>query len=338
MRDPAMHRAIWIVCAAILIVPPVSAQELKLRHTFEWQDKPIDAVALSADGSTLAAAMRNVDTKTWKRWTEYAVWNTATKKTIASFHGLAEGTSSMALSSDGNLLVSSTYDGKTLLWSMKQMDERNMPNLKGTLPTIAFSSDGKRMAAVTSSTIMRATYHGDNPESLPFRGRHAHRAFSPDLGLLACAFHQDIDLIDTATGKLQSVLPDHPGSVRHFTFSGDGKVIAAIISRLDENGYDSEVFVWDVAKRSIKARLTGLGWCVTVTANDDGSRLILIADKKLQAMNPELKVMDVATGMVTSTVHFERQRHPRALTSSRDGKRIAVACEDGSVRLYDLQP
>jgi hypothetical protein len=77
---------------------------------------------------------------------------------------------------------------------------------------------------------------------------------------LACACHRDVDLVDMATGKLVGILPDHAGPVQ-FIASGDGNTAAAIVTKLDDNGCDSEVVVWDVRKRAERARLRDLGYC-----------------------------------------------------------------------------
>ena len=191
-----MYSRSWLICfLAIMIAPsPATCQQVTRRHAFKAFDTA-PLVALSADGKTVAAAARGVDTKTWKRWTDFGIWDFASHEKRTSFKFEVDEMSTIALSPDGGLLVSSTHDGKSRLWSLKEDRERNFVNIKGSGANFAFSADGKRLAGVSSTNILNTNKHGENPDWIPYRGRYGPHTFSPDLRYLASACHQDVDLL-----------------------------------------------------------------------------------------------------------------------------------------------
>jgi WD40 repeat protein len=324
--------------AAFLLAGHVAqAQVLERRHIFKVFDKPVNQVAVSADGKTVAAALNRVDTTNWKRWTELRVWDTRSHKELASFQGHTDDSEALALSPQGDMLASCTPRGETLLRSIKDGRERTYSNLGGLGATLRFSDDGSRLGNASEKGITLAAAPGDELKTIKYRGRLSLRTFSPDLRFLACACHQDVDLLDTATGKLHTTLPDHPGSVAFIAFSGDGKTVAAIAGTFDGEVYDSQIFVWDLSKQSVRARLKSLGFCTSLGIGSDGKFVVVITDKQLRAFAHELKAIDTSSGKTTSSIRFEPNQTPQCQAFSRDCRVIAVGCHDGSVQLFEVK-
>lgn len=324
------------IIAFVLATQIVQAQVLERRHVFKAFDKPVDQVAVSADGKTVAAALNQVDTMNGKRWAEFRVWDTAAQKELASIRGSTSESAALALSPRGDLLASSTFRGQLYLRSIPDQKER-IHNIGWVRGPLRFSDDGSRLGAASERTILQVPVVGDEPKVVQYRGRLGSRAFSPDLRFLACAFHQDVDLLDTETGKLHATLPDHPGSVRFIAFSGDGRTVAAVTSTFDEGGYGSEILAWDLAKQSVRARLKSLGFCTSVGVSRDGAFVVVITDKALRAYAHELKVIDVSSGKTNSSVRFDRSQTPRCQAFSWDCTVVAVGCHDGSVQLFTVK-
>jgi WD40 repeat protein len=333
----SMTRWLGGLTALLLAAQMVQAQVLERRHVIKAFDKPVNQVAVSADGKTVAAARNHVDTKNGQRWTEFRVWDARTHKELASWRGHTDDSAALALSPGGDLLASRTLQGQALLRSVKGQRERTYGRLEGLAGALRFSDDGSRLGAASEKTIMLVRVPGDKPKTVKYRGRHSVLAFSPDLRFLACACHQDVDLFDTATGRLHTTLSDHPGSVGFIAFSGDGRTVAAIATTFDENGYGSQVLVWDLPKRSVRARLKSLGWCTSLGVSNNGAFLLLMTDKALRAYAHELKAIDVSSGKTTSSIRFDRSQTPSCQAFSRDGKLVAVGCHDGSVQLFDVK-
>ena len=328
----------FVGAAFLVSIGPIAlGQEIHRREVIKAFDQPIYQIAFAADGRTVAAGGRGLDTKTFKRWTEFGIWDTVTHKKFSSFQGHAQDSSAIALSPDGSLLLSSTSQGQMLLWSVKKQEERNIFNLKGGAPTVAFSFDGLRLAAASIDGLVHATYHGDEPQWQKFRGRYSHRAFTPDVRYLAAACHQDVDLYETSTGKLHGVLPDHPGTVYHISFSEDGTTAAAVVRTADETGYGTEIFVWDFAKKSVRARLKGVGFCTSAGLAHGGKTVLIVTDKAIDTRKHELRAIDVATGKTTSVYRFPRDQTPHSVAFCRDGRLTAVGASDGTLQLFDLK-
>jgi hypothetical protein len=84
----------------------------------------------------------------------------------------------------GGFLVSSTHDGKSRLWSLKEDCERNFVNIKGPGRTLLSARTANALLAFPRQTSSTPT---SNPEWIPYRGRSGPHAFGPNLRFLACA-------------------------------------------------------------------------------------------------------------------------------------------------------
>jgi WD40 repeat protein len=335
-----MSTARWLASLAAFLVTAhvVQAQVLQRRHIFKVFDKPVNQVAVSADGKAFAAALNQVDTTNGKRCTEFRIWDTRSQKELASFQEHTDDSAALALSPQGDMLASSTFRGQTLVRSIKDQRERIYSNRGSFGATLGFSNEGSRLGIASEDSIMLVTVSGDEVKTIKYRGRPYFRAFSPDLRLLACGFHQDVDLLDTATGKLYMTLPDHPGSVGFIAFSGDGKTLAAIASTYDEEErFDTQILVWDLAKQSVRARLKSHGFGTSLGIGGDAKFVILLTDKHLRAYAHELKVIDISSGRSTSSIRFEPDQTPQCQAFSRDCKVVAIGCYDGSVHVFDVK-
>jgi WD40 repeat protein len=158
----------------------------------------------SPKGQTLAMSSTRTSSVT--------LWDTASGREQAVFHGFASRVLSMAISPDESLLAVSDASGRVTLWDIPAAKLQFTFHPAGqTVQGLAFSADGTRLA---------------------MGQRHA-----------------TVRLWDVATGKQQAILegPAKPGStatVRPMFFSPDGKTLATT-----ESLEDSTVRVWDLPKK-----------------------------------------------------------------------------------------
>jgi WD40 repeat protein len=152
-------------------------------------------------------------------------------------------------------------------------------------------------------------------------------AFSRDGGLLASG-HVDgaVHLWDVAGGEEVPVRLRHEALVGALAFSADGAVLAS-------GGMDSNLKMWDVraallgeARRELHRQpsgITALGYV--------GADLVLTGHA-----NRVLRLTSAQTGRLVATL-----RGPEASVSvicpSPDGRRVAVASQDRTIRLFDLE-
>jgi serine/threonine protein kinase len=152
-------------------------------------------------------------------------------------------------------------------------------------------------------------------------------AFSPDGSLLASA-HVDgvVHLWDMAKGEEVSVRLRHDESVGTLAFSPDGATLAT-------GSLDANLRLWDVgatlageARRELVRQPSG----VTALAWADGGESLLTGHS-----SKVLRLIDPHRSRLLKTL-----RGPEALVSrltlSPDGRLMAVASQDKTVRLYDL--
>ncbi len=138
---------------------------------------------------------------------------------------------------------------------------------------LAVSPDGNVLAVQKGDGVALWDLPGKRPlKELPASGRRGAMAFSPVGSLLAAANcddtgHAEVTLWDANTGVAKPPLP-HPVFVRSLSFSGDGKLLATMDSKLT-------IRVWEVESQSEITNFVTSSNTVgrLVRLSPDGSRL-----------------------------------------------------------------
>lgn len=290
-------------------LPPGAVARLgtvRLRHP-QW----VNNVAFMPDGKTLISSG-------WEG--TIRLWDVATGKELQRLESDGKAVNGLALSPDGKTLASAVNEGFLRVWDMPTRKCRfSMKGHEGSMVAcVAISPDGKWLASGGG---------GDQARTLMLwelaTGKEVRRfggnlrtvqsvAFSPDSKLLAAASNARrtdnnpkpvpehpgvVRLWDVTTGKLRWEKEEKTGGATSVAFAPNGKTVAS-------SGYDAIIHIRDAA-----------------TGNEVSK--ILVPEDRYPVENPWGR-KGYNWGGVVSLVY------------SPDGKLLASAGYDGTIRLWDM--
>jgi WD40 repeat protein len=176
-------------------------------------------------------------------------------KVVRQLDDIAGGPFGLAFTADGNTLAVS--EGKTVkLWDLASgTAKRTIDVSPGTVTQVAFSPDGRRLAAVGGFGGVQlwdcdtGRRLWEQEMAVPY-GRGV-PVFAPDGQRLACAGGDgQVRVFDAATGKELAAVEGQSGSAPALAFTPDGQ-------RLATGGVERQVHVWEVATGRLLHTLSG---------------------------------------------------------------------------------
>jgi WD40 repeat protein/tRNA A-37 threonylcarbamoyl transferase component Bud32 len=196
---------------------------------------PLNAVAVSPDGRTLASAGEDRTVK---------VWDLAGRRVLHSLTAHADAVFGLAFSPDGQQLASGSRDGTIVLWDVAGGSEvRTLKGHSRSFSRIQFSPDGRNLAAGSESGTVKVWDVVTGKEGSPLPG-HAGVvrcvAFSPDGTRLASGGEdRTVRLHSLGEGRAQQFRM--PNTVNDVAFSPDGRTLAAVA-----DGPEAVVRLWNL--------------------------------------------------------------------------------------------
>jgi len=233
----------------------------------------------------------------------------------------------IALSPDGNQIVSGSEDGSVRVWDGKTEQLRELQGHTGSVYSVACSSDGIRIVSGSEDKSVRV-WDGKTGELLIELQGHIGSvrsvAFSPDGNRIVSGSEDTtVRVWDAKTGGLLDGLK-HTASVDSVALSSDG-------NRIVYGSWDGLSRVWDTKADRIRVEMqVYTGSVRSVAFSPDGNRIVSgYGDNSVH-------VWDGVTGDQLR----ELQGHTQSVDSvafSSDGNRIVSGSRDQSVRVWDAK-
>lgn len=234
--------------------------------------------------------------------------------------GHVGGVTGIALSPNGETIVTSGVDGTVRLWnpqsgSVDKIEPDVVLRRQRPSVAVAYSPDGKLFAAGGSDAITLWNVK-DGVETATLKNRSgdiAQIAFSPDgTRLVSAGKDWPILIWDLASQRVTAALNGHTGAVNSISFSADGKVL---ISGSD----DGTVRTWDAATARELAALSGHAAAVLCAVMSPDGKLAASA-----GADHSVRLWDVAQKRLLATL-AGHQAPVVALAFSPDGHFLVSA-------------
>ena len=214
-----------------------------------------------------------------------------------------------------------------LLKSQTDQSIATLGGLGSSISSVAFSSDGTKIASGSSDSTIRLWDLASGKELSVLRGHESEVvsvAFSPDGKTLASgSYDKTIRLWNLASGKEITVMRGHESRVTSVAFSPDGTKLASA-------GDDWTIRLWDLARGKELLELKGHeSKVISVAFSPDGTKLASGSDDK------SIRIWDIASAkeLLVLTGHEELIT---SVAFSPDGKTLASGSDDKSIRIWDI--
>jgi WD40 repeat protein len=319
----------------------------RTKRAFRWMLPPdaasVDAVAVSPDGSLLAAGSNDG---------AVVLWNLRSGDRVRDLAGHRRWITSLAFSPDGEGLAVVAAESDVEIWNPRSGERRREwpDDFRGS-GAVAFSPDGRWLA------VARVTPPGfDASEIVLFDAKTAESkgiwatgplgirslAFSPDSQTLAIgrahgATHPgEIELWDVARGACVGTLSTNSCTINArmhgLAFSPDGKLLAGACEPYDDGRRFGELTLWRTATGERVRTLRSDGIPATSIAYSPDGRCLAAGSRILYAPG-DATIWDASSGARLRTLPVAAN----VVAFSPDGRRLAGASGCAGVTLVDAR-
>jgi WD40 repeat protein len=258
------------------------------------------------------------------------IWNAHTGQSRLTLRGHDAEVMNMAFSPDGKRFATASLDATAIVWdSVTGTKLFTLSGHKAGVRDIAFSPDGKLIATGgfdNTARIWDATTGAELRKITGHEGIVTGVAFSPDGARLATASTDGTAKIwEVKTGNLIFTLVGHASGVVDIAYSPDGKKMATASG-------DATAKIWDATTGNESLTLTGHSAELRPVAFSPDGKYLATGSTDNTA-----KIWNVETGQELLTLPGSQGGVYGVAFSPSDGSQLAVASNDGVVRIFTLQ-
>jgi WD40 repeat protein len=257
---------------------------------------------------------------------EVKIWSVGDWKLTATLRGHEKSVNAIALSPDGDTLVSGSSDATVKLWSLPNGEALyTLRDRKKTVSAVAFSRDGEWFASGWYGGRAAVwTIDGEEIVSIKASGKNLSTvAISPDGALLATGgLGGDIKVWEIPSGALRETLSGHETAVNSLHFIDEGKQLVSL-------GYEGTIRLWSVETWEPER--------VIVLDDPPARRFILSADEATGALSLEgrVQIWDTATWKPVEELNVGTKA-VGGIAFSPDRAWFAAGGADGQVRVWKM--
>jgi serine/threonine protein kinase len=275
-------------------------------------------IALSLKGDILASVAVKV----------IHLFSSTTGQLLRTLSGHSQSVNSVAISSDGQMLASGSWDNTIKLWEVAT--GREIRTLRGHsyfVNSVAISSDGQMMASSSYDNTIKLWEVATGREIRTLRGHSSwvnSVAISSDGQMMASgSWDNTIKMWEVATGREIRTLRGHSYFVNSVAISSDGQMLAS-------GSWDNTIKLWNLATGREIRTLTGHSNFVnSVAISSDGQMLAS------SSYDNTIKLWNLATGreIRTLTGHSESVC---SIVITTDGQMLASGSSDKTIKLWEV--
>lgn len=304
----------------------------KLVRLFEGHTGWIRTVCFSPDGKYILSGSADYSPEPEDRDRSLRLWDVNTGEQLLQFEGETRSINAAVFTPDGRSVLTASDWLPVQLWDVeKRKLLRRFATPESTPLSIAVSPDG-RMAATGHNA------KGHNAQGLPDG-----KFFDPE--------HCVVCLWDVQTGQLIRKLRGHSGPVHAVAFSPDGRYV---LSGSGGHHYadtyaaakDNSLRLWDVETGEVLFEVE-TGTCINSVAFTPDGRFVVSGGGEILLGGgdgkPDLRLWRLPESVWPKITEFRRfgDVHTRPIADvahlpSKDGRSVAVAGYDGTVRIWNV--
>jgi WD40 repeat protein len=215
-----------------------------LKATLTGHTGEVLSIAISPDGQTLVSGSRDNTVKIWNLKTNELITTLPKQANNKTRDGYPVGVNSVAISSDGQTLVSGRWDNIIEIWNLKTRQRKNIIylNVANSLESVAISPDGQTVVSGSEDGTIKL-WNSKTSELKKTLNNHQFItaiAISPNgQTIVSGSLDKTIKVWDLKTGRLKSSLIGHTRPVESVGISSDGQTIVS-------GSWDKTVKIWQM--------------------------------------------------------------------------------------------